>query len=63
LTLSKIIDSSVLDKKDLVSRIIVFGSQEEKTGIEDTIEELKEVAVRKENENPFNSINSAYRGR
>ena len=49
------------EKPTLVSRIVVLGNFKSKTNIEKAIDELKEAAERKEAENPYTSINSAFR--
>lgn len=44
----------------LLSRLIVLGRLSPAYDIEKGIEEMKDTAERKENENPYGSINSAY---
>jgi hypothetical protein len=61
LTLSEIKYPSGNKKCTLISRIIVLGNLKSKLSVEKASDELKETAERKEAENPYTSISSAYR--
>ena len=60
LTISKIKHPSSNEKPTLVSRIVVLGNLKSELSVAKASDELKEVAERKEAENPYTSISSAY---
>ncbi len=64
MTIFEIKVSAVKEKIELLSRSIVLGDLLPVTSIGHVVEEMKETAERRENENPFSSsISSAYRSK
>ena len=62
MTIFEIKVSAVNEKIELLSRSIVSGNLSPVTNIAQVIEEMKDTAEKRENENPYSSsISSAYR--
>jgi hypothetical protein len=57
------IKTSAYDEQRLLSRSIVLGDLLPLASIGQVVEEMKETAERRENENPYSSISSDYRSR
>jgi hypothetical protein len=60
MTIIEIKNCAFREKIELLSRSIVLGNWLPVTSIEQAVEEMKETAERRENENPYTSISSAY---
>ena len=51
------------EKLELLSRSIVLGDFSSGASVGQVVEEMKDTAERRENENPYSSISSDYRGK
>jgi len=60
LTISEIKYNAEHEQIELVSRQIVLGNLLPVKSIDGAVEEMKDTAERRENENPYTSISSAY---
>ncbi len=60
MTLSDIKYNPENERIELLSRIISSGNLYPEKSIQKAIEEMKDYAARRENENPFSSVTSAY---
>ncbi len=47
-------------KVELLSRLVVIGDLSSETSIVKDVEKMKDAALKRENKNPYGSINSAY---
>jgi hypothetical protein len=57
------IKTSTYNEQKLLSRSIVLGNLLPVTSIGQVVEEMKETAERRENENPYSSISNDYRSK
>ena len=60
MTIFEIKVSAVNEQIELLSRSIVLGNLLPVTSIDQVVEEMKDTAERRENENPYTSISSNY---
>jgi len=60
MTLSEIKVNAYNEKLELLSRSIVLGNLLPMTSIGEVVEEMKDTAERRENENPYTSMSSDY---
>jgi hypothetical protein len=60
MTISEIKDNAKHERIELLSRQIVLGDLLPVTSIDKAVEEMKDTAERRENENPCTSLSSAY---
>ena len=60
MTISEIKNNAGHEKVELLSRQIVLGNLLPVTSIDKAVEEMKDTAERRENENPGSSVSSAY---
>jgi hypothetical protein len=60
MTILEIKVNAIKEKIELLSRSIVLGNLLQVTSINQAVEEMKETAERRENENPYFSISSDY---
>lgn len=60
MTIFEIKVSAVNEKIELLSRTIVWGNLLPVTSIAQVVEQMKDTAERRENENPYTSISSDY---
>lgn len=63
MTIFEIKVSAVKEKIELLSRSIILGDLLSIASIGKVVEEMKETAERRENENPYSSISNDYRSR
>ena len=63
LTILEIKVSAVNEQIELLSRSIVLGNLLPVTSIDQAVEEMKDSAERRENENPYTSISSDYKSK
>ena len=63
MTIFEIKVSAVNEKIELLSRSIVWGNLLPVTSIAQVVEQMKDTAERRENENPYTSISSGYRSK
>ena len=63
MTIFEIKVSAVKEKIELLSRSIVLVDSLHEMGIGKVVEEMKETAEKRENENPYSSISNDYRSK